>query len=96
MDKYLGILEHFKTGKGDLFASIVDRIKQKYSGWLTRYLFPTGKVVTLKSVLSAIPSHVMTCFKLPKSLIKKIQSVITRFWWDNHSKKGWIAWPMLT
>lgn len=53
----------------------------------------------LKSVLSAIPAYTMSCFKLPKSLIKRIQSALTRFWWDakpGKKKMCWIAWSKLT
>lgn len=35
-------------------------------------------------VLTPIPSHAMNCFKLPVSLCKRIQSVVTRFWWDGN------------
>lgn len=53
----------------------------------------------LQSVLSLIPSHAMTCFKLPTSLCKRIQSTLTRFWWDdkdgNH-KMSWVAWSTMT
>lgn len=53
----------------------------------------------LQSVLSATPSHAMTCFQLPVSLCKRIQSAVTRFWWDDRSgkkKMAWIAWSELT
>lgn len=53
----------------------------------------------LQSILSPVPSYSMTCFKLPGSLCKKIQSALTRFWWDDNSgtqKMAWIAWPKLT
>lgn len=52
----------------------------------------------LKSVLSPIPSHAMTCFKLPKSLTKRIQSAVTRFLWDDRTgkkKMAWIGWDKL-
>ena len=41
----------------------------------------------------------MTCFELPVSLIKRIQSTVPRFWWDDSSgkrKMAWIAWSDLT
>lgn len=50
-------------------------------------------------MLSPIPSHAMTCFQLPVSLIKRIQSAVTRFWWDDSlgkRKMAWIAWSDLT
>lgn len=65
----------------------------------TRLLSGAGKQVLLKSVLTAIPAYAMSCFKLPTSLWKKIQSLLTRFWWDskpNVRKWCWIAWSKLT
>ena len=53
----------------------------------------------LKSVMTAIPTYTMFCFELPVSLCKRIQSVLTRFWWDSSNGKRkmcWIAWIKLT
>lgn len=53
----------------------------------------------LKSVLTAIPAYAMSCFRLPASLCKQIQSVLTRFWWDlkpSIRKMCWVAWSKLT
>lgn len=53
----------------------------------------------LQSVLSVIPSFAMSCFQLPVGLCNKIQSVLTRFWWDNSNgdrKICWLAWDKLT
>lgn len=53
----------------------------------------------IQSVLSVIPSFAMTCFLLPVRLWKRIQSVLTRFWWDSTDgvkKICWIAWDKLT
>lgn len=53
----------------------------------------------LQSVLTPIPSHSMTCFKLPVLLCKRIQSSLTRFFWDDRTgkrKMAWIAWSKLT
>lgn len=41
----------------------------------------------------------MSCFKLPMSLCKQIQSVLTRFWWDlspEVRKMCWISWDHLS
>lgn len=97
--KYLGLPEHFGRKKRDIFAGIVDKIRQKAHGWTSRYLSGAGKLILLKAVLSAMPSYAMTCFKLPQSLCKQIQSVLTRFWWDAKpglKKMCWVAWDKLT
>ncbi|KAG2270822.1 hypothetical protein Bca52824_065377 [Brassica carinata] len=46
--KYLGLPENFGRKKRDIFASIVDRIRQSHS-WTTRYLSGAGKMVLLKA-----------------------------------------------
>lgn len=97
--KYLGLPEQFGRKKRDLFTSIVDRIRQKGSSWSNRFLSKAGKMIMIKSVLSPIPSHAMTCFKLPVSLCKRIQSAVTRFWWDDvdgQNKMAWVSWDRMT
>lgn len=93
--KYLGLPEHFGRRKKDLFTAIVDKIRQKASSWTSKRLSTAGKMIMLKSVLSAMPTYAMSCFKLPQSLCKRIQSALTRFWWDSspeNKKMCWVAW----
>lgn len=97
--KYLGLPELFGRRKRDIFASIVDRIRQKAFSWTSRFLSSAGKQVLLKAVLSAMPCYVMSCFKIPLSLCKQIQSLLTRFWWDANPEKKkmcWVAWSTFT
>ena len=89
----------FGRKKRDIFASILDRIRQRIMSWTTRFLSGAGKQVLLKSVLAAIPNYAMSCFKLPASLCKQIQSLLTRFWWDANPETRrmcWVAWSTLT
>lgn len=97
--KYLGLPEHFGRRKKDLFTSLVDRIRQTALSLSTRFLSKAGKLTMLKSVLTATPTYTMSCFLLPVSLCKRIQSVLTRFWWDGpqgKKKMCWVAWDKLT
>ena len=78
---------------------IVDRIRQKAFRWSTKFLTTAGKMIMLKSILAAMPTYTMSCFKLPCSLYKRIQSALTRFWWDfsmDKKKMCWISWENLT
>ncbi|CAA7031134.1 unnamed protein product [Microthlaspi erraticum] len=98
LGKYLGLPEHFGRRKKDLFSMIVDRIKQKSHSWSSRLLSQAGRLVMLKSVLAAMPTYTMTCFKLPTSMYKRIQSTLTRFWWDGaqeNRKMSWISWTKM-
>ncbi|WZZ90127.1 hypothetical protein YC2023_118706 [Brassica napus] len=97
--KYLGLPEHFGRKKNDLFTSIVDKIRQRAANWSTRFLSRACKLTMLKAVLTAIPTYTMSCFLLPQSLCSRIQSSLTRFWWDKAPDKKnmcWIAWEKLT
>lgn len=97
--KYLGLSEQFGRRKRDIFASILDRIRQKAHSWTSRYLSAARNQIMLKSVLSTMPCYAMSCFKLPASLCKQIQSLLIRFWWDaNPDKKKlcWVAWETMT
>ncbi|CAA7015730.1 unnamed protein product [Microthlaspi erraticum] len=41
----------------------------------------------------------MSCFKIPVSLCKRIQSALTRFWWDQTpgtQKMSWTSWTKMT
>lgn len=97
--KYLGLPEHFGLKKKDLFSSIVDRMQQISINRSTQFLSTAEKAIMLQSVLSAIPAFAMTCFLLPISLYKRIQPVLTRFWWDSKDgerKVCWLSWDKLT
>lgn len=97
--KYLGLPELFGRKKKDLFSSIVDRIRQKALGWSNSFLSSAGKLVMFKGVLATLPTYAMSCFQLPISLCKRIQSALTRFWWDGTDQKRkmcWVSWEKMT
>ncbi|CAL9234962.1 unnamed protein product [Arabidopsis halleri] len=97
--KYLGLPELFGRKKKDLFSQIVDRIKQRALSWSSRFFSSAGKLTMLKSVLAAMPTYTMSCFHIPNSLCKRIQSALTRFWWDSSNGKKkmcWISWRKMT
>ncbi|KAG7541952.1 Endonuclease/exonuclease/phosphatase superfamily [Arabidopsis thaliana x Arabidopsis arenosa] len=99
LGKYLGLPELFGRKKKDLFTILVDRIRQRACSWSSKFLSAAGKLVMLKAVLAAMPTYTMSCFQLPQSLCKRIQSALTRFWWDTSMEKKkmcWVSWKNLT
>ena len=98
MGKYLGLPETFGRCKRDVFTGLVDKIWQRSHSWPTKFLSGAGKHVLLQTVLSAFPNYSMLSFKIPKSLCKRIQSVLTRFWWDSapdKKKMAWVLWDRM-
>ena len=54
-----------------------------------------GEEVIIKSVVTALPNHVMSCYRLPKATVKKLTSAVAQFWWSpGGSTRGmhWKSW----
>ena len=81
MSNYLGIPESLGGSKIQIFGYLNDRVNNKVNGWTVRFLTKGGKEVLIKSVASPMPMHVMSCFRLPKGVTKKITSTLSHFWW---------------
>lgn len=50
------------------------------------------KEVLLKSVIQALPTFSMSCFKLTKGLCKKITAIVAKFWWAGSLDKQGMHW----
>ncbi|KAL2237895.1 UNVERIFIED_CONTAM: hypothetical protein Sindi_0981200 [Sesamum indicum] len=53
-----------------------DMEKTSIQGWLAKRLSQARRVVMIKSVIQAIPTYVINCFKIPKALLTEIESMI--------------------
>ena len=77
-----------------MFSSVQDRLNNRVNGWTFRFFTKGGKEVIIKSgiiksVVTALPNHVMYVYRLPKATVKKITSVVAQFWWSpGESTKG--------
>ncbi|KAH1045942.1 hypothetical protein J1N35_036726 [Gossypium stocksii] len=97
-EKYLGLPMMVGRKKSWAFAHFIDRFRKRVAGWSLRFLSIRGKEVFVKSVLQAMPIYVMQCFVLTKSLCRKLEGIMNKFWWTNNkSLKGihWCNWDVL-
>ncbi|CAJ2662331.1 unnamed protein product [Trifolium pratense] len=95
---YLGLPSMVGRSKKETFAYIKDRIWKRINSWRSRPLSRAGKEIMIKSVLQAIPAHVMSIYLLPDSLINDIERMINAFWWGGgNNNKGirWLAWDKM-
>ena len=52
-----------------------------------------------KSIIQAIPTYSMGCFKFPIGLCHEIEALIKKIWWDQRGdcrKIHWIKWEDMT
>ncbi|CAL5382148.1 unnamed protein product [Camellia sinensis] len=68
-------------------------------GWKLKLLSHAGREILIKAVVQAIPSYVMACFIFSKNFCAKLNSLISKFWWNGEPEsKGihWVNWAQLT
>ncbi|KAG8485814.1 hypothetical protein CXB51_019151 [Gossypium anomalum] len=97
-EKYLGLPMMVGQKKTWAFSNFADRFRKRVEGWSLRYLSIYGKEVFIKSVLQAIPLYVTQCFLMSKSLYRKLEGIMNKFWWTgNKTSKGihWSRWELL-
>ncbi|CAM8913937.1 unnamed protein product [Rhodiola kirilowii] len=90
--KYLGLPITFSHNKTEVFKNIVDSTWKRVMGWRETHLSAAGKEIMVKSVLQALPTYAMMCFKLPVSLCKRLFGIIGRFWWAPDGDSKGVHW----
>ena len=80
-EKYLGLPALVGREKKRNFIYLKERVWKKLQGWKEKLLSITGREVLIKAVIQAILTYTMSCFKLPKGLIKELEVLIRKFWW---------------
>ena len=71
MGSYLGLPENLGGSKIQVFSFVQHRLHNRVNGWTFKFFTKGGKEVIIKSVVTALPNHVMSCYCLPKATAKK-------------------------
>lgn len=63
-------------------------------GWKVKLLSFGGKICLLKSVLSSIPIHSLSCIKAPNAVLQILEQAMADFLWNSAGRKRchWLAW----
>ena len=67
MGSYLGLPKNLGGSKIQVFSFVHDRLNNRINGWTFRLFTKRRKEVIIKSVVTALPNHVMSCYRLPKA-----------------------------
>ena len=87
-EKYLVILALVGRGKKQSFSYIKECVWKKLQRWKEKLLSQAGKEVLIKSVIQAIPTYAMSCFKLPKGLIHELETMIRKYGGEGVWQRG--------
>ncbi|XP_019096517.1 PREDICTED: uncharacterized protein LOC104768075 [Camelina sativa] len=93
-----GLPESLGGAKTKVFSFVRERIQSRTNGWTANLLSKGGREVMIKSVATAVPTFVMSSFRLPKTITSKLTSAVANFWWSTNGQTGgmhWLAWEKL-
>ena len=83
----MGLPSLVGKGKKASFNYIKERVWRKLQDWEGKLLSQVGSEVLIKSVIQAIPTYTMSCFKIPLGLCHDIEVLIKFFWWGQRDDR---------
>ena len=95
LGKYLGFPLKHPGSSSQEYNFILDRVKQKLSGWKANMLSLVGRNVLIQASLAAVPSYVMQCNLLPGRILDGLDRVNRNFLWGSSEaakKIHWVGW----
>ena len=61
---------------------MIEKISRRLHGWQKAYLSFGGRISLIHSCLSHIPSYILSLFKIPASVIAKVEKLQRDFLWS--------------
>nr|GFC62990.1 RNA-directed DNA polymerase, eukaryota [Tanacetum cinerariifolium] len=77
--KYLGIMVGKNMSSIRAWDETVNKLKLRLSSWKLKTLSIGGRLTLLKSVLGSTPIYNMSLFKVPKAVLKSMESIRRNF-----------------
>ena len=87
-EAYLGLPALVGRNKRASFDQLKQKVWKRLQGWEGKLLSQAGTEVLIKSVIQAIPTYAMSCFKLPTTLCHEIEILVWKFWWEQGVTEG--------
>lgn len=78
--KYLGLPIGVDPRKIATWNPVVKKVRRRLSSWNSKQLSFAGRMVLIKSVLSALPTYFLSFFKAPKGIIHTLESLFKIFY----------------
>jgi hypothetical protein len=96
--KYLGVPIDNKKLCKSLWSPIVEKIESKLGSWQGRFLSLGGRLVLINSSLTNVPLYMLSMYKSPKCVLKKMDIFRKILLWQgghNHKKYHLAEWNLV-
>ncbi|XP_027171858.1 uncharacterized protein LOC113771481 [Coffea eugenioides] len=96
--RYLGCPLFVGRRKCLYFMELVQSVISKVSSWRSSFLSHGGRIVLIKHVLSAIPTHLLAASCPPKGVLALVERAMANFLWGEREgglRHHWIKWADL-
>ncbi|KAL5179850.1 putative ribonuclease H protein [Glycine soja] len=95
---YLGIPIGANPSSQLVWEPIITKFKSKLVKWAQKNISMAGKVTLINYVLNALPIYLLSFFKIPQKVVKKLISLQRNFLWGgdiDQKKIPWVKWTDL-
>ncbi|KAL2253075.1 UNVERIFIED_CONTAM: hypothetical protein Sindi_0102200 [Sesamum indicum] len=89
---YLGVPLYKGNRKACLFHSLISRIRDMLQGWAMTNLSHGGRLALIRSVLQAMPLHLLQVIHPPKYVLITIERIFKGFFWGSYNGRRHIHW----
>nr|GEX60237.1 RNA-directed DNA polymerase, eukaryota [Tanacetum cinerariifolium] len=96
--RYLGVSVGECMSRHKAWDDVVLTLRSRLSKWKAKTLSIGGRLTLLKLVLGAFPLYTMSIFKVPKGVLKVMESIRNNFFKGAESserKISWVAWDKI-
>lgn len=80
--KYLELPLHDRKLKVADWQFLVDKVESKLQHWKGQLLSLGERLTLINSVLSAVPLYALSLYRIPKSVVRKLDTIRCRFIWQ--------------
>ncbi|PKA64112.1 Putative ribonuclease H protein [Apostasia shenzhenica] len=89
---YLGCPIFTGNTRNALFDHVIQKVRAHIGGWEGRLLSKGAKLLLIKHVLSASPPYAFQVVPPPKTIIKTLKRLFSKFLWTNGNPKRCLHW----
>uniref|UniRef100_A0A803P680 Reverse transcriptase domain-containing protein n=1 Tax=Cannabis sativa TaxID=3483 RepID=A0A803P680_CANSA len=88
-EKYLGLPQHIGRTKKQVLHYLHDKVWGHLNNWKHKVFSKGGKEILLESVIQAIPTYSMACFRLTVATCHSLESIMANFLWAETHRQSW-------